>query len=381
MTEAAAARARIPVCEPWLDGNEVAYVTDAVRSGWISSSGEYLRRFEEGFADYCGVRHGIGVTNGTTAVHLALAAFGIGPGDEVILPDFTMIASAFAVCYCGALPVFVDAEPVAWNMDVAKIEEKLTARTKAILAVHIYGHPTDMDPLRELAAGRGIAVVEDAAEAHGSLYKGRKCGSLSDLAAFSFYANKVITTGEGGMVVTSDDALADACRRKRNLAFPTAGARTYRHEEIGFNYRMSNLQAAIGLAQLEKIDQYVAARRSNAARYDALLAAVPALRRPAELPWARNTYWMYGVVLEDGAPISRDDLARRLADDGIETRPFFVPMHLQPALRRYGADCSGSYPVATRLGERGLYLPSGSNLAPAQIEYVCERVARHCAAA
>lgn len=380
MSDRAAAPARIPVCEPWLDGNELAYATDALRSGWISSSGEYLRRFEEGFAAYCGVRHGVGVTSGTTALHLALAACGIGAGDEVIIPDFTMIATAFAVCYTGALPVFVDAEPVTWNMDVARVEAKLTPRTKAILAVHIYGHPTDMDPLRELAATRGIRLLEDAAEAHGSLYRGRKCGSLSDIATFSFYANKVITTGEGGMVVTSDDALADAARRKRNLGFPTSGPRTYRHEEIGFNYRMNNVQAAIGLAQLEKIEQYVAARRANAARYDALLAGVGTIARPAELPWARNTYWMYGVVLEDGAPVGRDELMRRLAADGIETRPFFVPMHLQPALRQYGADCGGDYPVATRLGERGLYLPSGSNLPAAQLEYVCERLAHHCAA-
>lgn len=379
MTEAAAPSPdHIPVCEPWLDGNELAYATDALRSGWISSSGEYLGRFERGFAAYCGARHGVAATSGTAALHLALAACGIGSGDEVIVPAFTMIATAFAVCYTGALPVFVDAEPATWTMDVEKVEAKLTVRTKAIVAVHVYGHPTDMDPLRELAAWRGIRVIEDAAEAHGSLYKGRRCGSLADIAAFSFYANKIITTGEGGMVVTSDDALADAARRKRNLGFPTSGPRTYRHLEIGFNYRMSNVQAAIGLAQLEKIDQYVEARRANAARYDALLAGVNAITRPIERPWARNTYWMYGILVQDGAPIERDELLRCLAIDGIETRPFFVPMHLQPALREYGADCSGDYPVAAQLAERGLCLPSGSNLSPAQLERVCERVAQHC---
>ena len=222
---------RIPVCEPSLDGNELTYVTDAVRSGWISSGGDYLKRFEEGFAAYVGVGHGIGTTNGTTALHLALAALGIGPGDEVIVPDFTMISSAFAVCYCGAMPVFVDADPDTWNMDVAQVAERIGPRTKAIMAVHIYGHPTDMDPLLALARDRGIAVLEDAAEAHGAEYKGRRCGSIGDLAAFSFYANKAITTGEGGMVVTNDDALADECRSLRNLAFPRTNPATSRDKQ------------------------------------------------------------------------------------------------------------------------------------------------------
>ena len=370
--------ARIPVCEPWLAGNELAYVSDAVRSGWISSGGDYLRRFEEGFAGYLGLRHGIGTTSGTTALHLALAALGIGPGDEVVIPDFTMVACAFAVCYCGALPVLVDADPVTWNMDVARVAEKLTPRTKAIMAVHIYGHPTDLDPLRALARERGLALLEDAAEAHGARYKGRLCGTFGDLAAFSFYANKAITTGEGGMVVTDDDRLAAACRDLRNLSFPR-GSRVYLHERIGFNYRMSNLQGALGLAQLERIDDSVAARRAHAARYSRWLARVAALQLPAELSWATSSYWMYGVVLRDGAPISRDELARRLAADGIETRPFFQPMHVQPALLRYGVDARAAYPVADRLGANGLYLPSGSGLTDAQIDRVSEAVTRHLA--
>lgn len=371
--------ARISVCEPALDGNELAYITDAVRSGWISSSGDYLRRFEEGFAAFVGVGQGIGTTSGTTALHLALAALGVGPGDEVIIPDFTMIASAFAVCYCGAMPVFVDAEPETWNMDVTQIAAKITPRTKAIMAVHIYGHPTDMDPLLALARDRGVAVLEDAAEAHGATYKGRRCGSLGDLAAFSFYANKVITTGEGGMVVTDDPALAEECRALRNLSFPRTGGRVYLHERIGFNYRMSNLQGALGLAQLERIDGYVASRRAHAARYTERLAALPALQLPVERPWVTNSYWMYGVVVGADAPIGRDDLAARLAADGIETRPFFQPMHAQPALLRYGADGAGAYPVADRLAARGLYLPSGSDLADEQIDRVCEQIARHLA--
>lgn len=370
---------RIPVCEPLLEGNELAYVLDAVRSGWISSSGEYLRRFEEGFAAYCGVRHGIGTTSGTTALHLALAALGVGPGDEVVVPDFTMIACAFAVCYTGAMPVAVDADPLTWNIDVGRVEQKLTPRTKAIMAVHIYGHPTDMDPLLALARARGIAVLEDAAEAHGATYKGRRCGSLGDIAAFSFYANKVIATGEGGMVVTSDDALAAECRALRNLSFPRDGGRVYLHDRIGFNYRMSNLQGALGLAQLERVDDLVAARRAHAARYSRSLASVDALELPPELPWATSSYWMYGVVLREGARLTRDELARRLAAEGIETRPFFQPMHVQPALLRYGIDRSGSYPVADRLAANGLYLPSGSGLSEAQIDRVSTAVTRHLA--
>lgn len=367
---------RIPVCEPLLEGNELAYVEDAVRSGWISSGGEYLRRFEEGFAAYCGVRHGIGTTSGTTALHLALAALGVGPGDEVIIPDFTMIACAFAVCYTGAMPVVVDADPLSWNIDVAQVARKLTPRTKAIMAVHIYGHPADMDPLFELARARHVAVLEDAAEAHGATYKGRRCGSLGDLAAFSFYANKVIATGEGGMVVTGDDRLAEACRALRNLSFPRDGSRVYVHDRIGFNYRMSNLQGALGLAQLERVDALLGARRAHAARYSRNLAPVAALELPPERPWVTSSYWMYGVVLRDGARLSRDELARRLAAEGIETRPFFLPMHLQPALLRYGIDARGAYPVADRLGARGLYLPSGSGLSDAQIDRVCEAVER-----
>ena len=368
---------RIAVCEPLLDGNELAYATDAVRSGWISSSGDYLRRFESGFAEYCGVRHGIGTTSGTTALHLALAALGVGPGDEVIIPDFTMIACAFAVCYCGAMPVFVDAEPRTWNMDVSRLAAKITAHTKVIMAVHIYGHPTDMDPLLALARERGIKVLEDAAEAHGSLYRERRCGALGDVAAFSFYANKAIATGEGGMVVTDDDALAAECRALRNLSFPRDGRRVYLHDAIGFNYRMSNVQGAIGLAQLERVEEHVTARRRHAARYSDGLKRLRALELPVEEPWARNSYWMYGVVLREDAPIGRDELAARLEREGIETRPFFQPMHVQPALRRYGADCSGAYPVSDRLASFGLYLPSGSGLSDAQLDRVCEAVARH----
>ncbi len=255
---------RIPVCEPVLSGNELTYVTQAVTSTWISSGGEYLRRFESQFAEYVGVRHGIATVNGTTALHLALAAAGIGNGDEVLLPDFTMFAPAAAICYTGAKPVFVDADPDTWTIDPTQLEARITPKTKAILAVHIYGHPADMTALKRIAQDRKILLIEDAAEAHGAEVNGKRCGSLSDIAAFSFYANKIITTGEGGMVVTSNETLANQSRYFKNLCFPLNGPRNYHHEDLGFNYRMTNVQAAIGLAQLEQIDSFVAARRSNA---------------------------------------------------------------------------------------------------------------------
>lgn len=363
---------RISVCEPFLNGNELDYVLDAVKTTWISSGGKYLKSFESGFAAFVGVRHAVGVTNGTTALHLALVAAGISPGDEVILPDFTMIAPAFATAYCGAKPVFVDADPHTWCMDVGKIEEKITPRTKAILAVHIYGHPVDMDPLLALAKRHNLLVIEDAAEVHGAEYKGRRCGSLSNIAAFSFYANKNITTGEGGMVVTDNDDLAHKARYYKNLCFPMDGRRTYVHDDIGFNYRMNNLQAAIGLAQLEKIEDYVNRRRTNARLYNERLAGHPLLQRPIEKSWAKNCYWMYGVVLSDSAGVGRDQLMDELMSDGIETRAFFGPMHTQPSLKKHGADCSGQYPVSERLSKRGFYLPSGSNLTEEQIDHVCQ---------
>ena len=242
----------LPVCEPLLAGNEAAYVAEAVSGGWISSAGKYVGAFEEAFAAYCGARHGIAVCNGTAALHLALVALGIGPGDEVIIPDFTMAASAFAVCYTGAMPVFADAEPGTWNLDAARVEGKITSKTRAIMPVHIFGVPCDMAPLRHLADRHGLFLLEDAAEAHGAEWRGKKTGSLGNIAAFSFFANKNIATGEGGMVTTDDDTLAAACRYYKNLCFPLDAPRAYLHADIGFNYRMSNLHAAVGLAQVER---------------------------------------------------------------------------------------------------------------------------------
>ncbi len=371
MSSALARKTRIPVCEPFLDGPELDYVIEAVRTNWISSNGRFIREFEEGFSGYVGAKHGIGTTSGTTALHLALVSAGIAAGDEVILPTFTMIASAFALCYIGAIPVFVDAEADTWTLDVDRLEEKVTAKTKAIMAVHIYGHPCDMSALRALCDRRGLLLIVDGAESIGAEVNESRRSTLGDIAAFSFYANKNITTGEGGMVVTDSDKFERNARYFKNLCFPTDGPRNYLHEDIGFNYRMSNLHAAIGAAQLKKADAYVDARRRNAGLYDDGLAGCNLIATPVEKPWAKNCYWMYGVVLTDAATISRDQLMKELGDDGIETRPFFMPMHRQPALKKYGADCSGLFPVADHLSQNGFYLPSSTHLTPETIALIC----------
>jgi perosamine synthetase len=368
------AKRKIPVCAPCLGGNEEAYVLDAVRSSWISSSGRYIDEFEKGFCNYLKIGGGTSCANGTAALHLALKAVGIGPEDEVIVQDFTMIATALAVCYSGAKLVLVDNEPDTWNIDVRKIEERIGPKTKAIIVAHIYGHPADMDPILDIARRRGLLLIEDAAEVHGALYRGKKCGTFGDVAAFSFYANKIITTGEGGMVVSDDPAIIQRVRYYKNLCFPVAGARNYIHEDIGFNYRMGNLQAAVGLAQLEKIEHYVARRRKNADCYNRLLECVEAIQRPVEKAGARNVYWMYGVVIDEGARLSRDEMIMRLAEDGIESRPFFSPLHIQPALKKYGMQTVGDFQVSDWLGRSGLYLPSGSGLKEDDIAFVCDRV-------
>jgi perosamine synthetase len=365
----------IPVCEPALLGNEKAYALEVIESGWISSAGKYVPAFEEAFASYCGVKHGIAVCNGTVALHLALTALGVGKGDEVIMPDFTMIASAFAVCYTGAIPVFVDADPETWNIDPEKIEEKITKRTKAIMPVHIYGHPCDMKPILDLASEYTLKIIEDAAEAQGAEYLGKRAGSLGDIAAFSFFANKIATTGEGGMVVTDNDSLAERCRYYKNLCFPLTGDRDYVHENIGFNYRMPNLLAALGLAQVEKLSTYVEMRRHNHSLYAKHLVGVPGVTLQLEKEWAKNVYWMNGIVVDrQEFGISRDELMDELKLRGVETRKFFTGMHRQPSLRKYGCDCSAAYPVSVRLSGNALYLPSGSGLCEEDIMFVCETI-------
>jgi perosamine synthetase len=360
----------IAVCEPQILGRELEYVTDAIKTAWISSSGGYVDKFERKFAEYLGVRHAITTTSGTTALHLALVAAGVGPGDEVIIPAFTMIATAAAVCYTGAKPVFVETDRTSWNLDPEDVKRKLSPRTKAIIPVHVYGHACDMDALTAALAGHSVTVIEDAAEAIGSEYKGRRCGSLSELACFSFFANKLITTGEGGMVVTNDDELNGRLRYFKNLAFPRSGPRRYWHEHIGFNYRMPNLLAAFGLGQLECVDQFLANRRRNAQAYNALLGGQRGITTPPEADYTLNSYWMYGVLIEDDFGLTRDEVVSALAAAKIETRTFFISMHRQPALIEYGCDTSGEYPVTDELARKGLYLPSGSGLTQSQIERV-----------
>jgi perosamine synthetase len=360
----------IPVCQPTLSGNELKYITDAVETNWISSAGSYIPRFEALFAEKMGTRYGVACTNGTVALHLALATLGLQAGDEVIIPTFTMIATANAATYLGARPVLVDSEPYTWNMDLNQVEDAITHRTKALVLVHTYGHPVDMDALNEIASSRGIFVLEDAAEAHGAVYKGRPVGSLGDAASFSFYGNKIITTGEGGMVTTNREDVARLAWNLRDHAFSTE--RHFWHKYVGYNYRMTNLQAAIGLAQTEQLDQFVAARRANAAFYTELLSQIQGIVTPPEAPWATNVFWMYGILLNKEFGLSRDELRTALAARGIETRTFFIPMHCQPI---YFDQYRGQrFPVAEDLCRRGLYLPSASSLTREDIVTVVEAI-------
>jgi len=356
-----------------MKGNEEKYVLDAVRTNWISSSGKYISKFEEEFAKFCEAKYGIAVSNGTTALHTALRALKIGPGDEVIVPNFTMIASASSVCHSGAMPVFVDAEPKTWNIDPEKIKEKVTKRTKAIMPVHLFGHPCDMDRIDEIAKKYGLKIVEDAAEAHGAEYRGRKAGNLGNMAAFSFFANKIITTGEGGMIVTNDENLRDRCRSIRDQFFGIE--RNYIHNEIGFNYRMTNLQAAIGLAQTEKAKEYVEMRRRNHSLYKKFLGGLEGISLQEEEPNAKNVYWMNAVVINPKITgISRDNLMSKLKEKGIDTRLLFKGMNYQPSLRDFGCDCSGNYPVSDFLSDNGFYLPSGSGLKEEEIRFICDNI-------
>jgi perosamine synthetase len=366
---------RIPVCAPKIDEYDIQRVIECMRSTWISGVSKYVEEFEEKFARYCGCKYGVATNSGTTALHLALVTIGIRSGDEVIVPTFTMIATANAITYTGAKPVLVDAEPRTWNIDPTKIEEKITKRTKAIITVHTYGHPVDMDPILEIAEKYSLIVIEDAAESHGAEYKGKKTGSIGQMGCFSFYSNKIITTGEGGMIVTNNEELAERARWLRAHAFGRYGKHFY-HEALGFGYRMSGLQAALGLAQLERIDEFVLIRRNNAKLYNSLLSELgEKITLPPEAPWAKNVYWMYSILIEDNFGMSRDELMKRLELEGIETRTFFYPIHVQPI---YAKQYQGeSFPVADELSRKGINLPSGNNLTSTEIEYVCECIKKY----
>ncbi len=382
MAEAVRTRSSpIPVNEPLIGVREMEYAMDCLRTGWISSAGHYIEEFEQKWAEYCGRRYGVAVSNGTVALQAAVTCLDLEPGDEVIMPTFTIISCAQAVTYNGGVPVLVDADPHTWCMDVSQIEQKITPRTRAIMPVHIYGHPVDMDPLLQLAEHHGLAIIEDAAEAHGAEYccgwregRGgwRRCGSFGTLSCFSFYANKIVTTGEGGMVLTNEPALAERLRSLRNLCF--RADRRFYHTELGHNFRLTNVQAAVGLGQLEQIDKALDQKRWMGRAYTERLDDVVGLQLPVEEPWARNVYWMYGVVLDEGTGMDAAQFAQRLAEHGVMTRPFFLGMHEQPVLRQMGLFLNEHYPVAERIARQGLYLPSGLTLTEEQLDRVCSAV-------
>jgi perosamine synthetase len=359
----------IPVCVPLLGKKELEYVVDCIKTNWISSKGKYVEEFENKFAKYCNCKYGVSTTSGTTAIHLALASIGLKKGDEVIVPAFTMISSVFPIVYCGAKPVLVDAESETWNMNTDQIEEKINDRTKAIMPVHIYGHPCNMDNIVKLAEEYDLYIVEDAAEAHGAEYNGKKTGGLGGIGCFSFYANKIITCGEGGMIVTNDEKIAETAKSLRNLSFPK-GERIYLHSQVGYNYRMTNMQAAIGLAQLERIDELVEMRRKNAKLYNDLLTDVDGIKLPPEKKWAKNVYWMYSILIGPEFGTTRDELMKKLKDRQIETRPFFIPMNKQPVFQDLGFFRGETFPIATDLSRKGLHLPSSSGLKATEIQYI-----------
>ncbi len=371
----------IPVNEPVIGEREIEYVMDCLRTGWISSAGKYIERFEEQWAAYCGRRFGVAMCNGSVALQAAVAALNLKPSYEVIMPTFTIISCASAVIYNGGVPVLVDSDPRTWCMDVKQIEEKITPRTRAIMPVHIYGHPVDMDPIIRIAQEHNLAIIEDAAEAHGAEYltgrdtsrpSWKRCGSFGDMSCFSFYANKLITTGEGGIVLTDKPELAERLRSLRNLCFQPQ--RRFYHEELGFNFRLTNLQAAIGLAQMERMDEIIAHKRWMGQEYTRQLKDIKELQLPVEEPWARSVYWMYGVVLSEETGMDAVQFAQKLLEKDVETRPFFLGMHEQPVFNNGGIFQKGFYPIVEMLGRQGLYLPSGLSLNKDQLDNMCKAV-------
>jgi perosamine synthetase len=363
----------IPVYEPVVGDEEIDAIVRAIRAGEISGSfGENIPGFEREFAQYVGTAHGVATSSGTTALQLAVHALDLEPGSEVLVSASTNIATALAVYYNGAVTVPVDSERNTWNLDLDLIDDLVTDRTRAIIPVHLFGHPVDMERLCEIAARHELAVIEDCAESHGATVRGRMTGSFGTLSCFSFYANKVITTGEGGMVMTDDDTLADRLRLLRNLAFQTP---RFYHEHAGHNFRLTGFQAAMGRAQLKKIDRILAEKRRVAETYTEALSAVPGIRPPVELEWATNVFWMYGIVVEDEFPLTRDELMEQLSASGIEARTFFCPLNLQPFLQHPHASRAVGCPVAEDLWRRGCYLPSSMNLTRDDIFGIVEKIA------
>jgi len=355
----------IPVAEVQIGEKEKEYVNDCLATGWVSSLGKYVTAFEEAFAAFCDRPYGVATSSGTTALHLALAGLNIGPGAEVIVPSLTFVATANAVVYAGARPVFVDCDPLTWTIDPTAVAAAVTPRTQAIIVVHLYGHPADMDPILAVAREHNLAVIEDAAEAHGARYKGKRVGSLGTVGCFSFYGNKIITTGEGGMVVTADRTLAQRMAWLRDHAM--SKDRRYWHQEVGYNYRMTNVQAAIGLGQLERIEEILAQKRRIGARYRERLADASGITAAPEAPWAQNVYWMYSVLIHDEFGLSRDQVMAGLRRGGVDSRNFFWPVHALPPYE------SGlRLPVSEDLAARGINLPSSPSLTNDQIDFTCD---------
>lgn len=363
----------IAVNTPLLAGNEKKYLLECVRTGWISSEGPFVGRFEEDMAKRVDRQAGVAVCNGSVALDVAVAALDIGPGDEVIMPAHTIISCAAAVFRTGALPVVVDCDPNTFNMRVEDVEARVTPRTKAIMVVHIFGLPVDMDPILKVAERHGLKIIEDAAEMHGQTYKGRPCGSFGDVSTFSFYPNKHVTTGEGGMIVTDDPAVAERCRSLRNLCFQPK--RRFVHEELGWNFRITNLQAALGCAQLEQLDGFVKRKRRMGSLYTDLLEGTEGIQLPLRsTDYAENIYWVYPIVLDDRIPFDAIEMMARMSRLGIGTRPFFYPIHKQPVFLKAGLFDAENHPVAERIGDRGFYVPSGMALSEREIRRVVDSV-------
>lgn len=360
----------IPVNVPLLKGNELKYLTECIETGWISSEGPFITKFEEQFSNYIGCGYGIAVSNGSAALDIAIKALNIGPGDEVIMPAFTIISPAQSVVTAGALPVLVDSDPLTWNIDVTQIEAKITIKTRAILVVHIYGLPVDMDPVLELAKKYKLKVIEDAAEMHGQTYKGKMCGSFGDISIFSFYPNKHITTGEGGMLLTDDRELAERCKKLRNLCFEPNGPR-FIHYEIGWNYRMTNLQAALGVAQLEQIDYFIEKKRTMGVFYQNGLSALKTMgyQLPLEkTSSSENIYWVFGLVAP--SQIEKEKMVAYLTENQIGSRPFFWTIHEQPVFQKMGFFKNENYPIAEKLARNGFYIPSGLGLSQKELDRI-----------
>lgn len=362
----------ILVSEPVIGKKEIEYVNECLQTGWISSAGSYIEKFETSWAKYCGMSHGIACSNGSAALEIAIGAMNLKPGGEVIMPSFTIISCAQAITYNGLTPVLVDCEEDTWCIDVSKIEKKITSKTVAIMPVHMYGNPVDMDPLLALAKKHNLKIIEDAAQVHGGEYKGKKLGGLGDVSCFSFFANKIITTGEGGMVLTNSDEYAKKARMLRNLCFEPG--RRFVHKELGYNYRLTNIQAAIGAAQVERIEELVQKKIEVGEYYLQGLKDVKGIKLPVEKSYGKNLYWMFGIVLEESTGETAETFALKMKELGVETRPFFLGMHEQPYYLKEGLFVDEQYPVTTRIARQGLYIPSGLNLTKHVQDTVIEAV-------